>query len=149
MKIIYDEDTASIFCTFLSQQDTTDISCNIKYVQCQQKSISVPKQLSATNTDVPNTLQIMLKFNDSDQVKYCYEVRASNSSYTVRVDGTLNLGNKLKHAFFRYFNYILILIGISSSIADINIGAAIGGSIVGILLIIVVAIIVVALIIGK
>lgn len=92
--VTYDKDAISIICTFLNQQDTTVKSCSIKYVQCQQKFTSTPKQLSAMNTTVPNTLQVILTFDDSDEARYCYDVEASNSSYTVHVDGTLNLGKK-------------------------------------------------------
>ena len=94
MKITYDEDTNSIFCRFLNQDDTTVKSCSVEYVQCQRKLISTQKQQNATNTGVPNTLQIMLTFDDSDGAKYCYEVKASNSSYTLHVDGILNRGKK-------------------------------------------------------
>ena len=108
MEITYVEDTTSIFCRFLNQQDVTEKSCSIEYVQCQRRLISKPNQLNATNTGVSNVLQIILMFNDPDEVKYCYDVEAKNSSYTVRVDGTLDFGKPThKQAFTRYMEVLL------------------------------------------
>ena len=94
VKVTYDEDTTGItfFCTFLNQLDITDISCSINYVQCQREALSVPKQLNATSSGVPNVLQIVLTFDDSGEATYCYSIKATNASYTVHVDGTLNFG---------------------------------------------------------
>ena len=94
VKVTYDEDTTGItfFCRFLNQQDITDISCSIKYVQCQREDLFVPKQLNATSTGVPNVLQIVLTLDDSGDATYCYSIEAANASYTVHVDGTLNFG---------------------------------------------------------
>jgi hypothetical protein len=103
VKITYDQDTTGItfFCRFLNQQDVTDISCSIKYVQCQREALSVPKQLNATSTGVPNVLQIILTFDDPSEATYCYDVEATNSSYTMHVDGTLNFGkNHMNNLFF-------------------------------------------------
>lgn len=140
MEIVYVEDTTSIFCRFLNQQDTTDKSCSIDYVQCQQRLISTPKQLNATETNTPNMLLIFLKFDDSDEGTYCYDVMASNSSYTLHVYGTLNHGKKaVDH--IRLLTYSFDIIGHSSRVANTNIGAIIGGT-VGIFIAITVAVIV-------
>lgn len=140
MKITYDEDTTSIFCRFLNQQDTTDKTCSIEYVQCQRRLISIPKQLNATDTGIPNTFQINI--DDSDEATYCYRVKASNSSYTVHVDGTLNLGKTLKLYNNKRTLYTLIT-GDSSRASNINTDAVIGGVVGGVLSIIILAVIVI------
>ena len=143
VKITYDEKTTSFFCRFLNQQDTTDIiSCSIKYVQCQRKSISVPKQQNATTTGVPNVLQIVLTSDDFDEATYCYDLEATNSSYTMHIDGTLNFGKKAIFLTIIMWaaNLSHIIIGHSSGVANTR-GAVIGGSISCIVLVIVVSLI--------
>ena len=87
--IEYDTST-SILCKFLNQQDMNDVSCSIEYKECQHTETT---QLNATSSNMPNTLQITLLFDRSDQAKYCYIVTASNSTLIVYVQGTLIHGN--------------------------------------------------------
>ena len=81
----YDATESTLSCIFLNQQDNSTKLCRIKYGLCQQ---GLSKSYEETTTAEMAVLTLQL---GNGQI-YCYQVEASNSTYTVLIEGSLSTG---------------------------------------------------------
>jgi hypothetical protein len=86
--VLYKEDStgSSISCVFLNQSDTSEKICCVTYGPCDQKELGSDQ---TCNRDSPYNIQ--LEVDDRSSQTYCYIVTASSDTYTVKVEGTLNI----------------------------------------------------------
>ena len=81
--------TNRIICTFMNQQDMSIKSCNVSYAQCGQQQT----QLAYS---VESAFQLVVDLKLADPIKYCYNVTASNSTFSVLIEGSI-LGSKYSY----------------------------------------------------
>lgn len=88
VNIRYNPSTTKITCYFLNKQDDSDKNCSIMY------GLN-PWQLSSkTNKSSTTTIELVLEKSQCPGQLTChYVITASNGSYTVRVEGTLDLSD--------------------------------------------------------
>ena len=92
VNVTYDEESSTITCTFFDAQNIAGKSCIIEYRICNSQLIGQSLEASST-PESPNIVTLNLRSIDSNQ-PYCYNVTASNISYTVIVMG--RIGKKKK-----------------------------------------------------
>ena len=71
-------------CTFQDRQDTSQKSCSIRYGPCRGKLSDTAETTSANES--PGIILLMLNPQLIGQT-FCYIVTASNTTYTVIVEG--------------------------------------------------------------
>ena len=76
-----------ITCIFENRQDTTEKSCIVEYGPCEEP-VNQIAQANSTLAD-PYLVKIQL---DSELSSYCYTVNASNSTFTVFIEGNITKG---------------------------------------------------------
>ena len=86
VKVVYDMITLTIICTFDDPLNITGKSCTIEYGNCNQQMR--PTLEGSSTRESPNIVTLKLQSIDSNQ-RYCYNVTASNGSYTVIVMGSI------------------------------------------------------------
>ena len=86
---MYDGESSTITCTFYDPQNITGKSCIIEYRICNLQLMGQIESLEASSTpESPNVVTLNLQSIDSNQ-PYCYNVTASNVSYTVIIMGRI------------------------------------------------------------
>lgn len=85
VRVEYDTAESTLSCIFLNQQDNSTKVCKIKYGLCQQG-------LSKFYEETTTTEMAVLKLQLGSGRTYCYQVEASNRTYTVLIEGTLSAG---------------------------------------------------------
>ena len=81
----YDTAESTLSCIFVNQQDNSTKICKIKYGLCQQG-------LSKSNEETTTTEMAVLTLQLGNGQTYCYQVEASNRTYTVLIEGSLSTG---------------------------------------------------------
>ena len=90
VNVEYLSTTSTITCAFLDQTDTSIKSCSVMYgQQCEEMLIPGSQQNSTAEDPYSITLSVPENIN-------CYEITASNGSFTIVVEGT-NFVNAGKH----------------------------------------------------
>ena len=87
VNVTYDGESSTITCTFYDPQNITGKSCVIDYRICNSQLMGQSLEASST-PESPNIVTLKLQSIDSNQL-YCYNVTASNISYTVIVMGRI------------------------------------------------------------
>ena len=130
----YDMNTKRIICTFINMEDASKKSCSIVYGVCGQQEIRTLQENSTSN-------QISLELDNLEEATYCYVATISNSTFTVNVNGTIDLGKYFNIIIDNIMSFIVsylflnqLLLGDSTPQA--NTGAIVGGVIGGLCFII-------------
>lgn len=87
VEVTYYTDSYMIICTFDDPKNITGKLCTIVYGNCDSQQMQQTLNGSSTEQS-PNIVTLKLHSIDSNQV-YCYNVTASNASYTVIVMGRI------------------------------------------------------------
>ena len=84
--VVYETVPSTITCTFDDPLNITGKSCTVEYGNCNQQ---IGQTLEGSSTqESPNIVTLKLQSIDSNQM-YCYNVTASNGSYTIIVMGSI------------------------------------------------------------
>ena len=88
VQVVYRETSSVsiISCEFLNQSDTSEKTCCATYKSCNKKE---PGNTQTCDRDSPYNIQLEVVDESYD----CYTVTASNDTYTVKVEGTFNIGS--------------------------------------------------------
>ena len=100
VNVTYDRESSTITCTFYDPRNITGKSCIIEYGICNFHQVGQTLEGSST-LESPNIVTLQLQSIDPNRM-YCYNVTASNVSYTVIVMG--RIGELIQERV----NYILI-----------------------------------------
>ena len=85
VNVTFDNETNSIYCTFLNSQDNSDKSCNVSYSSCGDQLVQTA--MGIANTERPNFVEISLELTALHA--YCYVVAASNGTFKVLIEGRI------------------------------------------------------------
>ena len=89
VNVTYDRESSTITCIFYDPQNIIGKSCIIEYGRCNSQQVGQTLVSEASTTPKsPNIVTLNLQSIDSKQ-SYCYNVTASNVSYTVIVVGRI------------------------------------------------------------
>ena len=77
----------TVLCTFLNPLDTSQKSCSVRYGQCGQE-LSRRMESESRDGGSNNVISFKLNIEGNDQT-LCYAITASNSTYTIIVEGQI------------------------------------------------------------
>ena len=83
VQVMYNSESI-ISCIFLNRFDASEKTCCVKHHLCDQHG---SENVQECSNDFPYDIKLNI-YGGSGQTVHCYTVSASNSTYTMRVDGT-------------------------------------------------------------
>lgn len=89
MSIKFDPDTISFVCTFLSEQESSNKFCSVRYGPGDDCN-SLLKSNEANSTN--NTVLVGISIQPVIEARYCFSATAANETYSVGITGIINLG---------------------------------------------------------
>ena len=82
VRVVYNSDTSTLMCIFLNELDISPKSCSITYGQCDTEMKQSTRIEDSNGTILTLTLQELAP-------PTCFIVMASNSTFSVSVDGSI------------------------------------------------------------
>lgn len=106
VQVEYKESTAdpSISCVFQNLSDISEKECCIahKLHMCDQKEV---QDVEECDTDLPYRINLKLGASVTSGQRYCFTAIASNSTYTMKVEGSFIAGKACDYCTTCSYNY--------------------------------------------